>query len=225
MHAKSVVSNSLWPYGLWPTRLFCPWDLPGKNTAISFSRGSSQPRDQTHVSFGAWKSPGEVAGNTLAEYWLSSKNLEKWVLVFYFFKIEVWLFYNVVLISAVQKSDSVICIYTFFFQYAFPLCFTIGYWLWFSVLCSRTLFIHSTYKNLYLLTPVSHFIPSPTPSSLATTSLFSMSMSLCFVDRFISILAWRIPSMDSTVHGVTKSQTWLNDFHFTSFVSYFRFHI
>ena len=22
----------LWPHGLWPTRLFCPWDFPGKNT-------------------------------------------------------------------------------------------------------------------------------------------------------------------------------------------------
>ena len=31
----------------------CPWDSPGRNTArvaISSSRGSSQPRDQTHVS-------------------------------------------------------------------------------------------------------------------------------------------------------------------------------
>ena len=28
----SVISNSLQPYGLWPTRLLCPWDSPGKNT-------------------------------------------------------------------------------------------------------------------------------------------------------------------------------------------------
>ncbi|KAB0339577.1 hypothetical protein FD754_023811 [Muntiacus muntjak] len=36
-----------------PTRFLCPWDFPGKNTeggSISFSRGSSQSRDQTHVS-------------------------------------------------------------------------------------------------------------------------------------------------------------------------------
>ena len=36
-----------------PTRLLRPWDFPGKSTewvAISFSRGSSQPRDQTQVS-------------------------------------------------------------------------------------------------------------------------------------------------------------------------------
>ena len=44
------------------TSLLCPWDIPGKNigvgkekkkeywSAISFSRESSQPRDQTQVS-------------------------------------------------------------------------------------------------------------------------------------------------------------------------------
>ena len=30
--ACSVTSDSLWPYGLQPARLFCPWDSPGKNT-------------------------------------------------------------------------------------------------------------------------------------------------------------------------------------------------
>ena len=30
----SVVSDSLWPYGLWPSRLFCPWNSPGKNTRV-----------------------------------------------------------------------------------------------------------------------------------------------------------------------------------------------
>ena len=49
----SIMSYSLGLHRLLPTRLLCPWDFPGKNTgvvAISFSRGSSQPRDQTHVS-------------------------------------------------------------------------------------------------------------------------------------------------------------------------------
>ena len=43
----------LQPRELEPTRLLCPWDFSGKNTgvlAISFSRGSSWPRDQTYVS-------------------------------------------------------------------------------------------------------------------------------------------------------------------------------
>ena len=30
----SVVSASLQPYGLWPARLLCPWDFPGKNTGV-----------------------------------------------------------------------------------------------------------------------------------------------------------------------------------------------
>ena len=30
----SVMSDSLRPYGLWPTRLLCPWDSQGKNTGV-----------------------------------------------------------------------------------------------------------------------------------------------------------------------------------------------
>ena len=44
------MSDPLRPSGLKPTSLLCPWDSPGKNTGvgcISFSRGSSQPRDWT----------------------------------------------------------------------------------------------------------------------------------------------------------------------------------
>ena len=33
----SVVSDSVWPHGLWPTRLFCPWDSPGKSTGVDQS--------------------------------------------------------------------------------------------------------------------------------------------------------------------------------------------
>ena len=32
----SLVSNSLWPHGLHPTRLLCPWDFPGKNTGVGY---------------------------------------------------------------------------------------------------------------------------------------------------------------------------------------------
>ena len=31
----SVVFNSFWPYGLYPARLLCPWDAPGRNTRVS----------------------------------------------------------------------------------------------------------------------------------------------------------------------------------------------
>ena len=32
--SHSVVSDSLRPCGLWPTRLLCPWDFPTKNTRV-----------------------------------------------------------------------------------------------------------------------------------------------------------------------------------------------
>ena len=32
--SRSVMSNSLQPHGLKPTRLICPWDSPGKNTGV-----------------------------------------------------------------------------------------------------------------------------------------------------------------------------------------------
>ena len=32
--SRSVVSDSLWPHGLQPTRLLHPWDFPGKSTGV-----------------------------------------------------------------------------------------------------------------------------------------------------------------------------------------------
>ena len=47
-----VTSDSLQPYGLYPTRL-CPWDPPGENTGVGchfLLQVSSPPREQTHIS-------------------------------------------------------------------------------------------------------------------------------------------------------------------------------
>ena len=60
------------------------------------------------------------------------------------------------LISAVEQSDSVICIYiythTHSFSYSFPLWFITGYRIEFPVLYSRTLlFIHSIHNSLCYL--------------------------------------------------------------------------
>ena len=44
----SVVSISLQPYVLWPTRLLCPWDSPARIVewvAMPTSSGSSPPRN------------------------------------------------------------------------------------------------------------------------------------------------------------------------------------
>ena len=32
--SHSVVSDSLPPFGLQPSRILCPWDFPGKNTGV-----------------------------------------------------------------------------------------------------------------------------------------------------------------------------------------------
>ena len=32
--SRSVVSDSFWPHGLYPTRLLCPWDFSDKNTGV-----------------------------------------------------------------------------------------------------------------------------------------------------------------------------------------------
>ena len=34
--SHSVMSESLQPHGLQPTRLLCPWDSPGKNTGVGY---------------------------------------------------------------------------------------------------------------------------------------------------------------------------------------------
>ena len=49
----SVMFDFLQHHGLWPTRLLCPWDSPGKNTGVgchSLLQGSSWPKDWTWVS-------------------------------------------------------------------------------------------------------------------------------------------------------------------------------
>ena len=51
--SREWVMKSLQLHGLWLARLLCPWDFSGRIlewVAISSSRGSSQPRDQTHIS-------------------------------------------------------------------------------------------------------------------------------------------------------------------------------
>ena len=36
MLSHSIMSGSLWPHGLQSSRLFYPWDFPGKNTGVGF---------------------------------------------------------------------------------------------------------------------------------------------------------------------------------------------
>ena len=53
-YVTSVMSNSLWPHGLYPTRLLCPWNSPGKNTGVghhALLQGIFQPGVWTQVSY------------------------------------------------------------------------------------------------------------------------------------------------------------------------------
>ena len=62
-----------------------------------------------------------------------------------------------------------------------------GYWMWFSVLYSRSLlFIHSTHYSIHLLTPISYSSPPPTLSRLSSTGLFSESASVSQMGSFKS---------------------------------------
>ena len=59
-HARSVMSDALRPHGLYPDRLLCTYNFPGKNTRVGChflppSKESSQLKDQTRVScIGRW---------------------------------------------------------------------------------------------------------------------------------------------------------------------------
>ena len=54
MLSSPVMCNSWWPHGLYPARLPCPWDSPGKNTGVGCHPSSRRPswaRDWTHNSY------------------------------------------------------------------------------------------------------------------------------------------------------------------------------
>ena len=64
------MSDSLWPHGLSPTSLLCPWDSPAKNTGVGchfLLQGIFPTRDQTWVSgtaggFFSTELPGKPLG-------------------------------------------------------------------------------------------------------------------------------------------------------------------
>ena len=67
----SVVSDSLWPHGLYPTRLLCSWYFPGRNTGVGCNillQWIFRPRDWTNASCISWISrqillPVSLQGN------------------------------------------------------------------------------------------------------------------------------------------------------------------
>ena len=61
-HVCSVMSDSVWPHGLYPARLLCPWDSPGKDTGVGyrlllqgiFPTQGSNPRRPCVLWTGRW---------------------------------------------------------------------------------------------------------------------------------------------------------------------------
>ena len=68
----------------WTACFLCPWDFPGKNTgvgaSISFSRGSSWPRDRIWVSHTAVR---------LFTVWVTKDALTSWIKILSHFKYEI----------------------------------------------------------------------------------------------------------------------------------------
>ena len=78
------MSSSLWPHGLQPTRLLCPWDSPGKNTGVGChlllqgifpTEGSSPPLSHWQVDSYCW-----ATKEALSSYW-GSVNMGKQIWV------------------------------------------------------------------------------------------------------------------------------------------------
>ena len=66
MYSCTVMSDSLWPHGLQPTRFLCPWSFPGKilqGVIISYSRAPSWPRNRTmsFLHFLYWQADSSTA--------------------------------------------------------------------------------------------------------------------------------------------------------------------
>ena len=73
-----IVSYSLWPHGLQPSRLLCPWDFPGKNTGLPVTPSRDLPNPGVEPSF-----PALAGGSFIAELpgkpmlYVFYRNLEK----------------------------------------------------------------------------------------------------------------------------------------------------
>ena len=106
-----------WPPALQPTRFLCPWDFPDKNSGLGcnfFSRGSSWPKDQTHVPgiscTSRWILCLFVFLQISIDLCSPFRRLKMPPAQCLFFQLFIlfWMINNVELVSGVQQSDSVI---------------------------------------------------------------------------------------------------------------------
>ena len=78
---RSGVSDSLQPFGLQPTRLFCPWDFSSRSVGVGCHLPppgeSSLPRDPTHISWvssiaGRFFTQGAIRKARVSKVYISS---------------------------------------------------------------------------------------------------------------------------------------------------------
>ena len=121
----SLISDSLQPHKLWPTRLLCPWDSPGKCTGVGYHfllQGSFQPGDLTHVSciscianvFFTTEPPGKP-GRALTSIRIESSLSSMFACLLMFKRVQAWRNHHEILenslahISDPYKNISEVC--------------------------------------------------------------------------------------------------------------------
>ena len=112
--SSTRVSDSLWSHGLYPARLLCPWDFPGKDTAVgchSLLQGIF-PIQESHPVSPAWQA------DSLPLSHLGSPKLK--VLHLYFsthYNSEIFCCLNecnlLVLYPEIEFSTYFLCFFTF----------------------------------------------------------------------------------------------------------------
>ena len=93
----SVMSDSLQPHGLQPTRLLCPWDFPGKSTGVSCQPRQHIKKQRHYFTNKGPSSQGYVSSSSHVWMWeLDYK--ESWVQ-------KNWCFWTVVLEKTLESPS------------------------------------------------------------------------------------------------------------------------
>ena len=74
------MSDSLWPHGLYPTRLLCPWNFPGKNTGVPCPSPGDLPDPGIELrspELQADSLPFELPGNKVLNKVINSKFMNR----------------------------------------------------------------------------------------------------------------------------------------------------
>ena len=119
VYVCSIISDSLWSHGLWPTRLLCPWNFPGKNTGVGCHvplQGIFLTRDWTHVFCVS------CTGRQILYHWATTESLYSSYSFFIWFLTCGWLNDNSILemvfllgsLNPAQVWFSTISLATFF---------------------------------------------------------------------------------------------------------------